>query len=162
MLNVPANKDGLFDQKDIRVLNKLGERITSDFSKPISYIAKIGNADSVVSNPDLSVLKDPKMGTGYHLNDNDYILDLDFEEKKNIKNIVISEDITNSQRIEDYSVYLKKNDGSYVLVSHQYSIGSKKIIALNPKYNNNGVGVRLVINQSRNNPVINYIGIYEI
>lgn len=161
LLNVPPNKDGLFDAKDIRILKKFGERINKDFSKPISYTPKIGNPNSMNSKEDLDVLNDSKLGTGFHYSDNDYILDLDFNQKKNVKNIVISEDITCSQRVEDYSVYLKKPNGTYELVSHKATIGVKRIIALDNLYNNSCVGIRFVVNQSRNNPVINFIGVYE-
>ena len=161
LLNVPTNKDGLFDTKDIRALKKFGERIDKDFSKPIGYSAKIGDCNSLFYKEGLNKLNDSKIGTGFHYSDDDYILDLDFDGKKNVKNIVISEDITCSQRVEDYSVYLKKPNGTYELVSHKSTIGVKRIVALDSLYNNNCVGVRFVINQSRNNPVINFIGVYE-
>ena len=162
LLNVPPNKDGLFDSKDIKVLKEFGERISNDFSKPINYTPKIGDNTSLTYSEELkNKLNDPKLGTGYHFNNTDYIVDLDFDEQKDIKNIVISEDITCSQRVEDYSIYLKKSNGAYVLVSHKETIGAKRIVALDPKLDNTATGIRFVVNQSRHNPVINYIGVFE-
>lgn len=161
LLNVPPNKDGLIDKKDIKILKKFGERINKDFSNPISYTPKVGDDTSLVYSEELNnKLSNKAIGTGYHFSDADYILDLGFGSKKDIKNIVISEDITCGQRVEDYAIYLKKNDSTYVLVSHKETIGAKRIVALDPKLDNKAIGVRFVVNQSRGNPVINYIGVF--
>ena len=127
----------------------------------MKYTPKIGDDSSLIYSEELkNKLNNPTLGTGYHYGSNDYVLDLDFEEQKDIKNIVISEDITFSQRIEDYSLYLKKSDGTYIFISHKETIGNKRIIALDPKQNNKAIGIRFVVNQSRNNPVVNYIGVF--
>lgn len=162
LLNVPPNKDGLFDSRDVKELKKFGERIAEEFSRPILYSAKIGNCNSKNYKEGLEDLNNPTLSTGFQYGNDDYILDLDFfDGKKNVRNIVISEDITNSQRIEDYSVYLKKPNGAYELVSHKSTIGTKRIITLDSSYDNKCIGIRFVVNQSRNNPVINFVGVYE-
>ena len=162
LLNVPPNKEGLFDDKDVRILKKFGDRIKNEFSKSVSYTGKIGNTLALVNSDELNEkIKNSSIGSGYHFKDNDCIVDLDFKKLTRVKNIVLSEDITCGQRIEDFSIYFKKQNGSFVLVSHHETIGAKRVIALDPKLNNNATGIRLVINQSRNNPVLNYFGVFE-
>ncbi|MCI9642017.1 MAG: hypothetical protein HFJ98_04405 [Eubacterium sp.] len=75
-----------------------------------------------------------------------------------MKYIVLKEDIRKSQRVEKFDVYIKKANGKYIRAASETIIGSCRIIALKGK---KCVGVRLVIRQSRSNPVISEIGFYE-
>ena len=57
-----------------------------------------------------------------------------------------------------FDLYIKKANGKYKRVYKGTVIGSKKIINLKGK---KAKGIRFVIRQSRSNPVIKSIGIYE-
>ena len=86
------------------------------------------------------------------------VLDFDFNDTRKVKYVVLQEDITKSQRVELFDLYIKKANGKYKRVYKGTVIGSKKITNLKGK---KAKGIRFVIRQSRSNPVIKSIGIYE-
>lgn len=75
-----------------------------------------------------------------------------------MKYIVLKEDIRKSQRVEKFDVYIKKANGKYIRAASETIIGSCRIIALKGK---KCIGARLVVRQSRGNPIIPEIGFYE-
>lgn len=133
LLNVPPTDQGVIHRKDARVLKKLGREISAITQNPI-----------MVQSP------------GELTKDNGY-LDFTFASEKKLKYIVIEEDIAFSQRVELFDVYLLKENGKYKKAYSSTVIGSKKII----KINQNALGARIVIRQSRSNPVIKTIVFYE-
>jgi len=134
LLNVPPDDSGLIHKKDAAVLAALGRKIKAVTSRPILE-AKPGE-----------------------LSENDGYIDFDFNEKKKLKYIIISEDIKKSQRVEQFDFYYKKKNGKFKKLCSGTVIGSKKIIRIK---NKKCFGVRFVIRQSRSNPVIKSIGFYE-
>lgn len=134
LLNVPPTNKGVIYSKDVRVLEKLGEKIKSVTACPV-----------IVDNPG-------------KLNENTGYLKYDFDGPKKLKYIVLKEDIRFSQRVEAFDVYLKNVTGGYDLVYSSSVIGSNKIISLK---DNTSLGAVIVIRQSRSNPVIKSIGFYE-
>ncbi|MCH5320774.1 MAG: alpha-L-fucosidase [Eubacterium sp.] len=134
LLNVPPSDKGVIHKKDVKALKKFGKMINSVTENPV-VVQEIGALTK----------------------DNGYI-EYNFESVKKLKYAVISEDIRYSQRIEDFDLYIKKQNGKYKRVYHSKAIGSKKII---PIKNKKCIGACLVIRQSRSNPVIKSIGFYE-
>ena len=84
-------------------------------------------------------------------------LEFNFDSAKKLKYFVISEDLTCSQRIEKFDLYLKKPNGGYKRAYQGTIVGAKKIVKLNKK----ATGAVLVIRQSRSTPHIKQIGFYE-
>ena len=158
LLNVPPNKEGRIADKDVERLLEFGQAIKDRFSNEIAYNITVGDSVNQYSYTELDSLKGDN--GSYQSKNNDYIYDLTFSEPKKVHTIVLSEDISFSQRVESFSVYLNLSDGSYTLVSNSTIIGSKKIICLNPDKLINSVGIRIKINQSRNNPVLSSIKVY--
>ncbi len=134
LLNVPPTNQGVIHHKDVHALQSLGKKISRITAAPI-----------LVENPG-------------QLTDKDGWVDFDFGSSRKLKYIVIKEDIRKSQRVEKFDIYIKKANGKYIRVASETIIGSCRIIALKGKKR---VGVRLVIRQSRSNPVISEIGFYE-
>lgn len=133
LLNVPPTNKGVIHKKDAKVLEKLGNMISGITEKPISE---------------------------YHpgmLSDDCGYLEYSFDSVKKLRYIVIEEDISFSQRVEAFDVYVKRADGEYKFLSSHTVIGAKKILQLDTKCG----GVCIVIRQSRSNPVIKSIGFYE-
>ena len=133
LLNVPPTNKGVIHKKDAKVLEKLGNMISGITEKPISK---------------------------YHpgmLSDDCGYLEYSFDSVKKLRYIVIEEDISFSQRVEAFDVYVKRADGEYKFLSSHTVIGAKKILQLDTKCG----GVCIVIRQSRSNPVIKSIGFYE-
>lgn len=134
LLNVPPTNKGVIHEKDVRSLKTLGQMIKDLTANPIR-----------VDNP------------GEFTKDDGFV-DFDFDSVKKLRYIIIKEDITKSQRVEKFDVYIKKPNGKYKIAASETIIGSCKIIALK---GNKCVGARLVVRQSRSNPVISEIGFYE-
>lgn len=134
LLNVPPTDKGVIYHKDAMRLKELGRRIKEITEKPI-IVQKLGM-----------------------LGEKDGYIDFEFDSVKKLKYVIISEDITYSQRVEAFDIYIKKADGKYKKASSGTVIGSKKIIKIKSK---RCVGARFVIRQSRSNPVIKEIGFYE-
>lgn len=134
LLNVPPTDNGVIHKKDVKALEDLGRRVREMKSKPV-LVKSLGE-----------------------LSENDGYIDFDFDSEKKLKFIILKEDITKSQRVEAFDIFAKKKNGKYKKVASQSIIGACKIIPLK------GVkctGARLVIRQSRSNPVISEIGFYE-
>lgn len=134
LLNVPPTDKGIVHGKDARVLKALGEKIKAMYSRPV-LVERLGR-----------------------LRENDGFIDFNFDSVKQLKYVIVSEDIRFSQRVEAFDVYIKKPNGKYKRAYSGTIIGSKKIIKLR---NKKCIGARFVVRQSRSNPVISEIGFYE-
>ncbi len=134
LLNVPPSDKGVIHRKDARVLKAFGKMINSVTESPI-IVQELGRLTK----------------------DNGYI-EYNFDCVKKMKYAVISEDISYSQRIESFDLYIKKPNGKYKRVYNGTAVGSKKIIRVKGK---KCIGACLVIRQSRSNPIIKSIGFYE-
>lgn len=134
LLNVPPSDKGIIHRKDARALKAFGKMINSITESPI-IVQELGRLTK----------------------DNGYI-EYNFDCVKKMKYAVISEDISYSQRIESFDLYIKKPNGKYKRVYNGTAVGSKKIICVKGK---KCIGACLVIRQSRSNPIIKSIGFYE-
>jgi alpha-L-fucosidase len=134
LLNVPPTDKGVIYSKDYRVLKKLGKMINSITDNPI-VVQELGE-----------------------LNKNNGYIEYNFNTVKKLKYVVIQEDISKSQRVEAFDLYIKKTNGKYKRVYKGTVIGSKKIIKLGGK---KCTGTCFVIRQSRSNPVVKEIGFYQ-
>lgn len=134
LLNIPPTPQGEIHKKDAKNLKKLGSMIKNITANPIVY-NELGE-----------------------LTKDNGVLDFDFNDTRKVKYVVLQEDIAKSQRVELFDLYIKKANGKYKRVYKGTVIGSKKIINLKGK---KAKGIRFVIRQSRSNPVIKSIGIYE-
>ncbi len=134
LLNVPPTDKGVIHRKDARVLKKLGTMIDSIELSPV-IVQSLGELTK----------------------DNGYI-DFNFNDEKELNYIVISEDISFSQRVESFEIFLKNKNGKLKREYKGTVIGAKKIIRLNSK---KCVGARFIIRSSRSTPIIKSIGFYE-
>lgn len=159
LLNIPPNKDGVIAQKDVERLEEFGNAIAKRFENKISATAKVGTSKNLTQNDALTEIVN-KNGT-FEMASNDYVIDLKFDKARIVNTIELEEDIRYSQRVEKFSVYLQRRDGSYTLVSNSTVIGSGKLILLDPSKDNEAKGLRIVIEESRHNPVLSKIAIYS-
>ena len=161
LLNVPPNREGVIAEPDVQVLQAFGKQIADDFSKPIENASvMVGNANDMRQNEQAGALLNGD--TSYMFEDNAYILDIDLEKPCTISRVVLQEDLAYSQRIEAFDVYVK-TDGYYKKADACTVVGSKKICKLDENRRNpeKAEGIRIVIRQSRSNPVLRSIQLYE-
>lgn len=133
LLNVPPTAEGVIHKRDVKALEEMGRMIKDLTAHPLC-----------VEHP--GELQ-PNMG----------YIDFDFSGDKKLSCAVISEDISFSQRVEKFELWVKKSDGKFKKVYDGTVIGSKKIIKLK---NIKCVGARLVIKMSRSTPVISEVAFY--
>ena len=122
LLNVPPNKDGLIDKREIKTLEKFTELINEPFRNEIT------DCDFTVVADDETERAYPK-GESYTFKDDESLIKISFRKEEKVSCVVIREDLHRSQRIESFSVYAKTND-SYIEVGKGTVIGSKKILFL--------------------------------
>ncbi len=151
LLNVPPNKNGLIDKREIKTLKKFTELITEPFKNEIKNI-KLSAYSPEEKTREISeesiCLVDGESGVA-----------VDFPSKNQVKIITLSEDLTYSQRIEEFKVYAKKEDSDYELVYTGTVVGSKKIVKLDFSVTTDRIII--IVTQSRSNPVLKDIKIYE-
>ncbi len=134
LLNIPPSRKGVIYHKDVSVLKKLGSMIKSIEQSPV-IVQNLGR-----------------------LSDDNGCIEFTFDSEKRLKYAVISEDISHSQRVEAFDLYIRKPNGKYKKVYNGTVIGSKKIIRIK---NKKCTGALFVIRQSRSTPYIDKIGFYE-
>lgn len=134
LLNIPPTDKGIIDKRDAKALEKLGEKI-EDITK-----------NNILTLNDIELTTDKSF------------VEYDFDEKKRVRYIILSEDIRFSQRVEAFDLYLKKPNGKYKLVYSGTVIGARKIISLKKE---KCIGFALVIRQSRSNPIFKEISLFE-
>ena len=133
LLNVPPNNRGVISKKETRVLKNLGKKI-----------------NAITANPVI----EKSFG---ELKETDGYIEFRFNAPRKLKYCVLKEDITKSQRVEKFDLYLLKPNGKYKRAYKGSVIGMRKII----KLRGNAAGALLIIRQSRSTPNIDLIGFYE-
>lgn len=134
LLNIPPTPEGLFYKTDVERLNEIGKYLTSNFENPIFS----ENFPKITKNK------------------NNFIIEMEFP-KNFVKNIILQEDISKSQRVETFFVELKSAE-KWQKIFNGTVIGYKKIIKVeNPIF---ASGIRITITDSRCEPILKYVGIY--
>lgn len=159
LLNIPPNADGLIDEKDVKRLKEFAAAVQKTTAKPISVTSiAAGDARQTVPDEALTALLDENRSTSYELGPDDYIIDFAWEGKKKVGRIDLREDLRYSQRVELFEVWAKTDSG-WKLLADATVIGNRKIIMLKNAPATDCI--RLVVKQSRANPHLRSVGIYE-
>lgn len=106
-LNIPPDKNGLIDERDVRRLRELGDKIRNDFGAPLPATIEI-------------IPGCPPTQPRYRI-----VLD---HPRTDIRYVVLSEDITCGQRVESFRI---TQNGSDLVACYQGTcIGHRRICAL--------------------------------
>ena len=136
-LNIPPMPNGKFDPRDLERLKELGGKIRTEF--------KTNLAEGI----------EFKTLEGFGETQPEYILKLN--KKETIKYIEIAEKISEGQRVEGFVVFYKNKDNLWEETERCTTIGSRKIIKINPKETDE---IKIRITSSRNIPIIEWIKVY--
>ena len=109
-LNIPPMKNGKFNEKDVKRLKELGDKINAELGVNLAENAKI---------------TENKKPDSYQT---EFIIEL--PEKKTIKYIDIAETIANGQKVEAFKIYAKDENTLWQFKSSETTIGSRKIVFL--------------------------------
>ena len=151
LLNIPPNKDGLIDKREIRTLQKFTSLINEPFRSEIKDFR-------------LTLIADDETERAYPENgsctfrDDESIVKISFEKSQKVSTVVIREDLCFSQRVESFRLYAKSVNG-YTEIYKGTVIGSKKIVRLNKKVQTDEI--LFAVTGTRGNPVIRDIAFYN-
>ena len=147
-LNVPPTRDGLIDERDVQRLKEYGDFLKKIFADPIPYtLEKVTEAGSL--QPEY-VLKQEK-------------------EARDISFVVLQEDISQGQRVENFMIYAKHYGGQTYPMFQGNTVGNKKICCItdpfaeqNPLLEGRAAGneIRIKITAARDVPVLKKIAVY--
>ena len=109
-LNIPPMPNGKFNEKDVKRLKELGEKINNEFSK------------NLAENAEVTEYKKPE---SYQT---EFIVKL--KEKHQLKYIELAETISEGQKVESFKIYSKNDDNLWNFEEHGTTVGSRKIVVL--------------------------------
>ena len=142
-LNIPPDKDGLIDKRDIVRLKEYGELLNTLFSKEIGYEVERKTGDEIL----LQLAKPAK--------------DISF--------VVLAEDLTQGQRVEKFEILARDKKGCETVIYQGNTIGNKQICCLKDPFEHfhwkqwklgNDTQLIIRIISKRNNIALNKIAIY--
>jgi alpha-L-fucosidase len=160
LLNIPPDQRGLIHENDLQSLRGFRELLDKEFHENIALNAKVkcdsyrGNSSSYAASnvtddsPETYWATDDKVTQGS--------LEIEFDQNKVVKYVVIQEYIKLGQRIKSFTVEAKQGN-SWTKIGTGTTIGYKRILTTEPVETN---AVRITINNSKATPVISAISIY--
>ncbi|XP_023749406.1 alpha-L-fucosidase 1 [Lactuca sativa] len=165
LLNVPPNSSGLISEQDIKVLQEFSNLRASIFSQNLAKSAIVtasttrgGSGSNNTQFNSKSILEEgiftywaPKK------NQTHWIIYLNFQESVSFNVVQIQEPIQMGQRIVKFHVDVVDEDGEWREVLTGSTVGFKRILRFpNVKTQR----LRLVIDKSRAEPLVAYLGVY--
>ncbi len=150
LLNIPPDKNGLINKREIKTLEKFTRLITEPFRNDIKIFSihsyspdgkeREISEDSICLNPG---------ETGIRLR---------LSEKASVSLLSLKEDLAHSQRVEEFRIYAKDENSSYSEIFKGTVIGSKKIAKFKKTVLTDEL--LIIVTQSRSNPVLKDVKIY--
>lgn len=150
LLNVPPDKNGLINEREIKTLEKFTRLITEPFENEITK----ANISSYSPDGPGRII-----GSGRaELEKGETGISVCLPEKTRVSLLSFREDLRFSQRVEEFKIFAKDDKGAYKHLYTGTAVGSRKIVRLKecPLTDE----ILLIITQSRSNPIIQDIKIY--
>ena len=143
LLNIPPTDEGLLHENDVKRLAELGAYLEAAFHTNLLDSAAVSN--------------DAVRGDNYDAYCTEPEITAEWDAPVNIGSIVLKENILLSQRIESFVIEARV-DGEYTEVYRGTVVGYKRIVPLGHLRTDS---VRVKITDSRTEPTIAFLGIYE-
>jgi len=143
LLNIPVDRHGLISEREKTNLEKFSETVKNTFKEEVTF-----NASALNSKGETRKLKS---GEEIILKDDEAVIRI--YPDSGFSKIIISEDISFSQRVENFTVVF--NDENI----ESTTIGTGKIIRLSREIKENHFDI--IFNSARGNPVIEKIKLYK-
>lgn len=160
LLNVPPDTRGLIADEDVARLKEFGSAVADSVkNQKMPSSVTIGDAFDRKAKDVSGMLTDERY-TNYTFTETEYIVDFKFDESFKLSRFDIREDMRYSHRIEFFDIYAKVN-GKWVLLTEATNVGNRRTLMFDTsgKYPSSDT-YRLVIKQSRLNPVIRSVQFY--
>lgn len=137
ILNIPPKPDGTFDEKDVKRLHELGEKIRTSFDR------------NLAQGKDFTV-------TPYGSGDTQCVIDIELDKEEKISFLEFCEDISQGQRVESFVIQCPKN-GLWKNCFEGTTVGARRIV---PFKNLTADRLRIFITASRDKPEIKSVAVY--
>ncbi|XP_057782536.1 alpha-L-fucosidase 1 [Salvia miltiorrhiza] len=163
LLNVPPNSSGLISQEDIQVLQEFSEIRGSIFSRSLAEDASIsaGSTRGNLTDPRYSPSNVLEQGIhSYWAPGNvqsGWILYLDLQEAVTFNVLMVQEPIQMGQRIIRFHLDFLNKEGEWKVAAHGTTVGYKRLLLF---HSVRASRLRLVVEKSRAEPLISYVGMY--
>ncbi|KAK4492711.1 hypothetical protein RD792_003531 [Penstemon davidsonii] len=160
LLNVPPNSSGLISEQDIQVLQEFSEIRNSIFTHNLAKNALISASSTRDSKySPQNVVEDSIFS--YWAPDNialsEWILYLDFEEVITFNVLLVQEPIQMGQRVKKFHLEFSNEYGEWEEATSGTTVGYKRLL-LFPSVKTSHL--RLIVEKSRADPLISYLGLY--
>lgn len=136
-LNIPPMPNGKFNDKDVKRLKEFGDMLENEFGT------------NLAENCEIETLP------GYGETQPEYVIKLNGVKK--VKYVELAERISEGQRISNFAIFTKNNDGYYNKAAQSTTVGSRKIVKIDPTETDE---LKIRIMASRDVPDIEWIKIY--
>ena len=164
LLNIPPTREGRFHENDKARLRELGAFLRNAFFKNVLDLAtltadtevEIGKSSNESNSIDCIRVDDDAsfvVPKGTHT----LTVTAKWNEPQTIQYVVLKEDITKSQRVEQFILEAADEAGNYQTIYEGTVIGYKKIACLEKIQTD---ALRLSITKSRVSPTLRFMGIY--
>lgn len=150
LLNLPPDKRGLIHENDSHSLLEMRRILNETFQTNLLAATK-------ESSFDLAKLTDDALDTYWQGSSKNNVLEISFDQKQRFDRLLLQENITEGQRIEDFVLECWIND-QWQPVAEGTTIGYKRILRFDPVET---VKMRIVVRKSRDLPQISEIGVYK-
>jgi alpha-L-fucosidase len=158
LLNLPPDKRGLIHENDVKSLLGMKAILDKTFDKNLAENARIAATESQAGNPPESLLDgDPKTFWTTKPGTKTATLEFTNENQQEFDVLLLQENITNGQRIEEFSLEVYK-DGEWVELAKGTTIGYKRLLRIERK---TALKVRLKIISSRDCPELSEFGLFK-
>ncbi|MDD5820094.1 MAG: alpha-L-fucosidase [Bacteroidales bacterium] len=159
LLNIPPNREGLFGEDEVKSLTEFAHMKDSLFAENLLESARI-SLDSRSDNG-LRELCDSVFESSIALaagNDGGWgALEFCWDNPQTFSTLLIQEDISQGQRIEEFSLEYQAEDGQWLKAAEGTTVGYKRLLRFDPV---KASRLRLVIPAARHTPVLSEVGLY--
>ncbi|XP_042010394.1 alpha-L-fucosidase 1-like [Salvia splendens] len=163
LLNVPPNSSGLISQEDIQVLQEFSEIRSFIFSHSLAEDASVSASSTRgdLIDPRYSPHNVLQQGTHSYWApgsvQSGWILYLDLQETIAFNVLMVQEPIQMGQRIIRFHIDFLNEDGEWKVAAKGTTVGYKRLLLF---HSVRATHLRLVVEESRADPLIAYVGIY--
>lgn len=160
LLNVPPNSSGLISPEDIHVLQEFSELRKSIFSRNLASKALIRASSTRDARFDPYNVLEEGIFTYWapkKKGQSDWVLYLDLQESVSFNVLKLQEPIQMGQRIAEFHLEIIDGDDEWKKVAGGTTVGYQRLLRFRTVKSR---FLRLVIDDSRAEPLVSYLGIY--
>ncbi|KAL8217175.1 hypothetical protein R6Q57_024012 [Mikania cordata] len=163
LLNVPPNSSGLISEEDVKVLGEFSKLKRSIFSSNLAKTAIVSASSTHGGYNDTRFTSRLILEEGIftywapNKNQSQWEIYLNFQEPVSFNVLQIQEPIQMGQRIAKFHVDVVNEDGSWCEISNGTTVGYRRLLRFQTVTTEN---LRLVIDRSRSDPLVAYLGVH--